>query len=229
MQAADVMTKVVISVAPDTAVADIAKLMLDRQISSVMVVDATGLLVGIITEGDLLRRAETGTERRPSRWLEAVSTSSELAADYVKSHARKAADVMSNDVATASPTTPLRDIVDLMERKRIKRVPVVNAGVPIGIVSRANLLHALATGARFTAANPQGDRALRDSLLAELAKQKWADQPGLNIIVDNGVIHLWGTVRSPEERNALRVAAENVAGARGIEDHLTTVPALPAF
>ena len=227
MQAADIMSKVVISVAPDTVVADIATVMLERGISSVIVVDAGGRLAGIITEGDLLRRVETGTERRPSRWLELVSSNAELAADYVKSRARKASDVMTKPVATAGETTPLRDIVDLMESKHIKRVPIVKDGIAIGIVSRANLIQALATGARFRE-SPQGDRAVRDGLLAELARQKWANAPGINVIVSDGVIHLWGTVQSAEERQALRVAAEN-AGGRKIEDHLVQVPALPPF
>ncbi|MBI3517306.1 MAG: CBS domain-containing protein [Proteobacteria bacterium] len=226
MQAADIMSKVVISVAQDTVVADIAKLMLDRQISSVTVVDETGKLVGLITEGDLLRRIEVGTERRPSRWLELVSSHAELAADYVKSRARKASDVMTRQVVTASEATPVRDIVDLMESRHIKRVPVVHDGAIVGIVSRANLIQALSVGARVPIANPQSDRAIRDTLLAELSRQKWADTAGLNVIVTDGVIHLWGTVQSTQERKALRVAAENV-GARGIEDHLVHMPALP--
>jgi len=228
MQAADIMTKVVISVAPDATVPDIAKLMLDRGISSVTVVDRTGRLIGLITEGDLLRRAEMGTERRPSRWLEVVSTNAELAADYVKSHARKAADIMTRDVMTASAETPVRDIVDLMESRRIKRVPIVHDGAVIGIVSRANLVQALLVGARFEARDLKGDRAMREALLAELKGQAWVTATGLNVIVSDGVIHLWGTVQSPEQRAALRIAAENVPGGRGVEDHLVSVPALPA-
>ncbi|HUA52039.1 MAG TPA: CBS domain-containing protein [Candidatus Sulfotelmatobacter sp.] len=228
MQAADIMTKVVISVAADTTVPDIAKLMLDRGISSVTVVDRTGRLIGLITEGDLLRRAEMGTERRPSRWLEVVSTNAELAADYVKSHARKAADIMTRDVITASAETPVRDIVDLMESRRIKRVPIVHDGAVIGIVSRANLVQALLVGARFEARDLKGDRAMREALLAELKGQAWVTATGLNVIVSDGMIHLWGTVQSPEQRSALRIAAENVPGARGVEDHLVSVPALPA-
>jgi len=228
MQAADIMTKVVISVAPDTTVPDIATLMLERGISSVTVVDRTGRLIGLITEGDLVRRAEMGTERRPSRWLEVVSTNAELAADYVKSHARKAADIMTRDVVTASAETSVRDIVDLMEAKRIKRVPIVHDGAVIGIISRTNLVQSLLVGGRFEARDLKGDRAIREALLAELSHQKWVAAIGLNVIVSDGVIHLWGTVQSPEQRAALRVAAENIPGARRIEDHLVSVPALPA-
>jgi CBS domain-containing protein len=225
MQAADIMSKVVISVAPDTAVADVAALMLNRAISSVTVVGPTGRLLGIITEGDLLRRIETGTERRPSRWLEMVSSNAALAADYVRSRARKACDVMTRPVVTARETTSLRDIVDLMEAKHVKRLPIVQDDVVVGIVSRANLIRALATGAG-PRESLQSDREIRAKLLDELAHQRWADAAGLHVIVSHGVIHLWGTVQSPEERAAVRVAAENVGG-RGIEDHLVQLPALP--
>jgi CBS domain-containing protein len=225
MQAADIMSKVVISVAPDTVVADVAALMLNRGISSVTVVDPAGRLLGIITEGDLLRRIETGTERRPSRWLEMVSSNAALAADYIKSRARKASDVMTRPVVTASETTRLRDIVDLMETKHVKRVPIVHDGTVIGMVSRANLVRALATGATHRE-SPRSDREIREKLLAELAQQTWADANAVHVIVSDGVIHLWGTVQSPEERRAVCIAAENVGG-RAIEDHLVQIPALP--
>jgi CBS domain-containing protein len=227
MQAADIMTQAVVSVAPDTVVADIAKTMLDNGISAVPVVDRAGKLVGIVSEGDLLRRVEANTERRPSRWLEMVSSNAELAREYIRSRGRMAFEIMTRDVATATESTPVRDIVDLMEARRIKRVPVVRDGVVIGVVSRANLLRAMRAGAGV---GPDGgsDRAIRDTLLAELRRQRWADMPGLDVIVSGGVVHLWGIVTTVEARDALRVAAENVAGVKGVEDHLTGMPALPA-
>jgi CBS domain-containing protein len=227
MQAADIMTKVVYSVATDTTVADVAKTMLDNGVSAVPVVDGTGSIVGIISEGDLVRRVEANTERRPSRWLQLVSSNVELAREYVKSRGRLAAEIMTRNVATVTETTPVRDIVDMMEAKRLKRVPVVHDGAVVGMVSRADLLRALRAGARFEARNPGGDRAIRETLLAELRGQKWADAAGLNVIVSDGVVHLWGVATSPDERAALRVAAENVPGVASVEDHLVLLPALP--
>jgi signal-transduction protein with cAMP-binding, CBS, and nucleotidyltransferase domain len=155
-----------------------------------------------------------------------MSSDSDLARNYIKARARKAADIMTAPVVTATETTPLRAIVELMERHRIKRVPIVRDDVAVGMVSRANLMQALATAGQFPA-SPKADRTIRDALQAELKAQRWAHAAVVNVIVTDGVIHLWGTVRSPEERTALRVAAEN-AGGKAVEDHLALVPALPA-
>jgi CBS domain-containing protein len=225
MQASDIMTQPVISVAPDTAVADIAKVLLDNRISAVPVVDRTGRLVGIVSEGDLLRRVEAGTERRPSRWLEMLRTDADLASEYVSSRARTAVEIMTRRVVTATAETPVRDIVDLMEEEGIKRVLVVDNGVVIGMVSRANLLQALRAGMPLAAPRGGDDRKIREALLAELQSQPWADRAVMNVIVADGVVHLWGIVRSGEERRALRVAAESVVGVAAVEDHLVTLAA----
>lgn len=224
MQAADVMSQAVISVAPDGAVSEIAQLMLKHGISAVCVVDSQGKLVGIVTEADLLRRIETETEPRHSHWLEFMSSDAELARDYIKARARKAADIMTAPVVTATEATPLRAIVELMERHRIKRVPVIRGDVAVGMVSRANLMQALSVTGQFPT-SPKADRTIRDSLQIELKGQRWAHAAALNVIVSDGVVHLWGTVRSPEERTALRIAAEN-AGGKAVEDHLALIPAV---
>jgi CBS-domain-containing membrane protein len=197
--------------------------MINLRISGVPVLDKNGQLVGIITEGDLLRRAETGTERRRSPWSEWFSANSRMAADYIKSHARRVEDVMTREVASVGELATLGEIADLMETKRIKRVPVVHDGKIVGIVSRADLLQVLASGGAAST-NEDNDRLIRDRLLAELRKQEWASPVESNVVVSDGVVHFWGTVGSDDERRALRVAAENIPGVRGIEDRTIAGP-----
>jgi CBS domain-containing protein len=235
MRAMDVMTTEVISVNPDTSVQALAALLSERGISGVPVVDAEGRVVGIVSEGDLLHRVETGTERLPeartrrrrSWWLDAVASDRELARDYVKSHARTVKDIMTRDVVSVSDTAELADIAMLLETKRIKRVPVVRDGKLVGIVSRANLVRALATtkSAPETIADPD-DRAIGDQLLAELKAKSWVDLSSADIIVRGGVVHLWfSDEQSREMRLTFRVAAENIPGVRHVEEHIVAPPA----
>jgi CBS domain-containing protein len=219
MHAADVMTPDVIFASPETPLAELVRLMLDCQISALPVVDG-GHIVGIISEGDLLRRVETGTEPSPSRWLELVTSTDRLAADYTRSHGRKAAEIMTRDVVTVTDTTPIAAVARLMETRRIKRVPVTREGRLVGIVSRRNLLQALATTLSVAAVTPD-DRAIRDAFYAELRCQAWAGGPGaINAVVCDGVLHLWGVAPDETLRHALMVAAENVPGVRAVEDHM---------
>jgi CBS-domain-containing membrane protein len=197
--------------------------MINLRISGVPVLDKNGQLVGIITEGDLLRRAETGTERRGSRWSRWFSGNSLLAAEYIKSHARRVEDVMTREVVSVGELASLGEIAELMETKRIKRLPVVHDGKIVGIVSRADLLQVLASGGA-TNANEESDRLIRDRLLSELCTQEWANSAAGNVVVSDGVVHFWGTVGSEEERRALRVVAENIPGIGGIEDHMIAGP-----
>jgi CBS domain-containing protein len=229
MRAVDIMTTQVISVSPDTPVLDLAKLLSDHAISGVPVLDADNRLVGIVTEGDLLHRAETGTEHhtehRRARWLESLASDRELARDYVKSHGGKVAHIMSTDVATVAETAELADIANLLETRRIKRVPVVRDGRVVGIVSRANLVRALA--AVQPAAGDGDDRTIRAGLLAALVGQEWARTWAADIIVRDKVVHLWfASDQAAEERQAMRVAAENIPGVRGVELHIVPAPAL---
>lgn len=219
MRASDIMTSPVISVGPETPVHEIATLLLEHRISGVPVVEH-GRLIGFVSEGDLLHRQEIGTERKTGSWWLRLFSVAGPAADYIKSHASRARDIMTREVVSVSPDTGLAEIATLLEKRRIKRVPVLSEGNLVGIVSRANLVQAIAT-ARPTSRSvtPPVDSAIRGRLLAELAHQSWWAGPNSQVIVMDGVVHYWGVARSDAEREAARVAAENVPGVRGVEDH----------
>jgi CBS domain-containing protein len=221
MQAKDVMTTRVVTVQPDARVEHIAALLLERRISGVPVVDADGRVVGIVTEGDLMRRPDLGTERHQGWWLRMFGDERERAAEYARAHGSRADQVMTRNVVTVTEDTSLDAIARLLEEHRIKRVPVVRNGKLVGIVSRANLLHALAS--RPAPPPPErwtDDRTLRDKVAAVLDRESLASHGPLNVIVTSGVVELWGLVESEEERRAIRVAVENVPGVRGVKDNL---------
>jgi CBS domain-containing protein len=226
MRAADVMTSEVITVGEDASVQEAAKLMTEHGISAVPVIDRAHRVVGMVSEGDLLHRAETGTERRRSWWLDLVASTNQLAGEYVKSHTGKVKDVMTRDVISVIEETPLADIAILLETNRIKRVPVLRNGKLVGIVSRANLVRALAMTINERPSGVEAeDRAIRDKLLAELKGQKWAEVSPANITVKDGVVHLWSSYYSEEEKRALIAAAESIPGVRRVEDHMRPVAA----
>jgi CBS domain-containing protein len=226
MRALDVMTTEVITVDENASIQSVAKLMAERGISAVPVVDKENRVIGMVSEGDLLHRAETGTERRRSWWLDMVSSTNKLAGEYIKSHSGKVKDVMTRDVLSVTQETPVADIAVLLETNRIKRVPVVRDRKIVGIVSRANLVRALAmTITEGVGGGDADDRMIRDKLLAELKAQKWAEVSPANVTVKDGVVHLWSSYLSESERRALIVAAENIAGVRRVEDHMRPVPA----
>ena len=223
MNASDVMTRNIVSVSRDAPVAEAIRLMLDNHISGLPVIDEANQLVGILTEGDLLRRGETGTERHRPRWLEMLMGPGRLADEYVRTHGRKVGEIMTRDLASVTPDTPLDEVVGLMERRRIKRVPVLDGDRPVGIVSRADLLRALARTLEEKPPPAIGDEAIRERILAELAKVSWVPRDGLAITVANGVVDLDGVILDEKERDALRVAAENVPGVKAVEDRLVWV------
>jgi CBS domain-containing protein len=225
MNAADIMTPDVITVGPDTPLDQIVTLMLDGRISGIPVVDEDAV-IGIVTEGDLLRRVELGSEPRRSHLLELVSRATPLAAEYVRSHGRKASEVMTESVITVDDTTPIAEIARILETRRIKRVPVLRDGKLVGIVSRANLLRALATRLQATAPSQVDDQRIRTALLTELRAHKWGAMVAqLDVTVENGVVELWGVVHSQEQKMAVRVLAENMPGVTRVEDHLEDVSA----
>jgi CBS domain-containing protein len=226
MRAADVMMSEVITVGEDASVQEAARLMAEHGISAVPVVDRDKRVVGIVSEGDLLHRAETGTERRRSWWLDMVASANQLAGEYVKSHSGCVKDVMTRDVISVTEETGVADIAILLETNRIKRVPVLLDGRLVGIVSRANLVRALAMTINERPSGAEADdRAIRDRLLAELKAQKWAEVSPANIMVKDGVVHLWSSYYSDQEKRALVVAAESIPGVRRVEDHMRPVAA----
>lgn len=224
MNVADTMSGSVITVTPDRTIADAAELMLRHRISGLPVVDASGALIGIITEGDLLRRAETGTARRRARWLELLTGAGRLAQDYAAAHARRVAEVMTTDVVTILPEEPLENAVHLMERRRIKRLPVVEGGRLVGIVSRADLVRALLRLLPKTKpSKTPGDDEIRQSIMEEIDRQRWAPRAMLAVDVKDGVVELSGCITDERERTALCVLVENVPGVVAVRDHLTWI------
>jgi CBS domain-containing protein len=225
MWAKNVMTTNVVTVQPDTEVPEIARLLLKRRISAVPVVDADQRVLGIVSEGDLMRRAETDTEGRHSWWLEAFLPAHDRARQYIKTHGRKAGDLMTRDVVGVAEDTPLYEIAGLLEKHHIKRVPVTRDGRLIGIVSRANLLHGLAAkGVESTGSSSSDDQTIREKLLHTLSKEAGLNTATINVIVDDGAVQLWGLVSSGTEKKAAQVSAENTPGVKAVENHLGQAP-----
>ena len=226
MHARDVMTSSVVTVSPETAVPDIAKLLLERRISAVPVVDQGERVVGIVSEGDLMRRVEHADERHRSWWLRLFSDAATEATEYVKTHGRCAADVMTRDVVTVSEDTPLHEIAALLEERRIKRVPAVRDRRLVGIVSRANLLHGLAAQPADMPESSLGDEAIRSRISTTLRKEVGDMTEFVNVIVSDGVVDLWGATDSEDIKRAVRVAAENMPGVREVRDHVGILPSM---
>lgn len=220
MQARDVMVSPVITVGKNATVRDVAKILVEKRISAVPVVDNAGKIVGIVTESDLMRRAEAGTARSYSWWMQFLAGDATVAADYVKSHAAKVEDIMTPAVVTAAPETPLHEIAALLEKRQIKRVPIVSKdGSLVGIVSRANLIQVVAS-ARPKLEMTLPDSTIRQKLLDELKKLPWAHPHTLSITVTNGVVDLWGYAESGDQRKAVRIAAEAIPGVTAVNDQL---------
>jgi len=216
------MTPNVIRIGADEPVLKAARLMLQNRISGLPVVDKEGELVGMVTEGDFLRRGELGTQRQRPKWLEFIVGPGKLAQEYTHSSGRKVEDIMTPDPWTIGQDEALEAVVDAMERHHVKRLPVTRSGRMVGIVSRANLMHALASLSRDVPAPPPGgDSAIRDKILAAIGKQDWA--PRVNVIVRDGVAELHGVITDDRERQGLIVAAENVPGVKRMRDHLVWV------
>lgn len=223
MRAADIMTPRVITTSPDASIAEAVRLMLQNRISGLPIVDAAGNLVGIVTEGDFLRRAESNTQRRRPHWLEFLLGPGRLAGEYVRTHGRRVSEVMTRGPFTAEESTPVEEIVGLMETKRVKRIPIVRGSKVVGIVSRANLLHVLGRLAAEARPTSKGDSDIRAKIVAELQKQPWAPTAGINIIVKDGVVELKGAIFDERQRQALKVAVENVPGVQAVRDHLVWI------
>jgi CBS domain-containing protein len=223
MKASDIMSARVISIAPDANVLEAIRLMLQNQISGLPVIDASGALVGVITEGDFLRRAETGTAHKRPRWLEFLMGPRRIADEYVHAHARKVEEVMTREPITITEDALLDEVVRVLERRRIKRLPVVRGAQVVGIVSRANLLRALASLGAVAPPPAKTDVAIRQQLLAEFDKQTWAPVALIDVVVKDGVVELWGTITEVAQGEALKVCAENIPGVKSVVSHLTWI------
>ena len=221
MRAIDVMVRDVVTVRPDTDVAEAIKLLAEHDVSALPVLDKEGVLVGVLSEADLIHRTEIGTEKHRPWWLEAVTGGSTLAEEFAKSHGKKVGEVMTDGVISVSEETPLSEIAALFERKRIKRVPVVKDGKLVGIVSRSNLIQALASAVGRIDQHDETDRQIRLQLLSKLKDQPWTGFGERNITVSDGVVHLWGLVGSEAERKALLALAEGVPGVSRVSDEMT--------
>jgi len=220
------MTSKLVTVSPDAAVADAARLMVASRVSALPVVDAAGKLVGIVSEGDLMRRIELGTDKRRPWWLAMVAGDEKLAREFAKAHGQQIKDVMTRTVVTISEDTTIDKIARTLEERQIKRIIVVRQGQPVGIVSRADLLRAFATRPPPSAQPSLVDQDLRAAVSNALIHKEWGGGVAapVTVIVEAGVVHLWGIVESEAVRDALRIAAQEVAGVKRVESHLTVGP-----
>jgi CBS domain-containing protein len=223
MLARDIMRSPVVSVSPHTTVMDAIALMLERKLSGLPVVTADQQLVGIVSEGDFLRRFELGTESQRPRWIEFLRGPGRAAEEFVRTHGRRVDEVMSVDVAIADASATLNDVVTLMERRHIKRIPIVEAGKVVGIVTRADILRALAQGSAALNRDEGNDLSIRRAILAACEQQSWAPRALIAVDVKDGIVDFSGTIFDERERQGLKVIAENIPGVRGIRDHMVWI------
>jgi len=219
MRAHQIMTKPVVAIAPDATIVEAANIMLRRHISGLPVIDAAGKLVGIVSEGDFIRRSEIGTGRRRGRWLQFILGPGKSASDFVHEHGRKIVEVMTESPVTVTEDTSLAEIADLMEKKNIKRLPVVRGDNVVGMITRANLLQTVASLARQIPDPTADDDHIRNRIIGAMEKNDWCPY-GLKVIVRDGIVHLSGVITEDRARQAAIVATENVEGVRKVHDHL---------
>jgi CBS domain-containing protein len=222
MRAHQIMTRPVITVTPETAVVDAANTMLQKHVSGLPVVDAKGKLVGIVSEGDFIRRSEIGTQRKRGKFLKFILGPGKAATDFVHEHGRKVAEIMTAEPLTITEDTQLEEIVELMEKNGIKRLPVMRGDKLVGIVSRSNLLQAVASLARDVPDPTADDDHIRNRVIDAIEKYDWCPF-GLSVIVREGIVHLSGVITEERSRQATIVAAENVTGVVKVHDHLCWV------
>lgn len=219
MRAHQIMTRSVVTVTPESTILEAANKMLQWHVSGLPVVSAAGKLVGIISEGDFLRRSEIGTGRKRGRWLKLISGAGEEATDFVHEHGRKVSEAMTREPFTITEDAPLEEIVRTMQSHNVKRLPVMRGEMLVGIVSRANLLQAVASLARDIPDPTADDDHIRRHIIDSLEKNDWCPI-GLNVVVRHGIVHLSGVITDERSRQAAIVGAENVAGVTKVHDHL---------
>jgi CBS domain-containing protein len=219
MRAHQIMTRPAITVTPDTTILEAANIMLQRHISGLPVVDSAGALVGIISEGDFIRRSEINTGRKRTKFMKFVLGAGREAADFVHEHAKKIGEIMTLEPLTINEDTDLEQIVELMEQNNVKRLPVMRGDKLVGIATRSNLLQAVASLARDIPDPTADDDHIRDRIINTLAKNDWCPW-GLSVVVRGGIVHLSGVIIEERSRAAAIVGAENVAGVKKVHDHL---------
>lgn len=224
MRAQDIMTSKVLTVKPDTTVGEIAALMARERISGVPVVDQDGRMIGIVSETDLLHRTETGTERKRKWWISLFLDTDMRARDFIKGHGHTAADVMSRFVISVRDDAGLAEVADMLDTNNLKRVPVLKAGQLVGMITRGDLVRALAN-AETTRSPAVGDSAKLQKLLNErIEQQSWLNPSYLNVVVTDAAVELWGFVSSEDQRRALLILVRELAGERQVGDHLAIGP-----
>lgn len=229
MKAHEIMTKNVVTVGPTSSVREIAQLMTTHRISGIPVVSEDGTVVGIVSESDLLRRTEIGTETKRKWWLTFFSDPDSMAREYTKSHGLRAEDIMTRQVVSVAEHTELKEIADTLENRKIKRLPVLRDGKLVGIISRADLVRALSQAPVTKPTEPESDDALQRRLVEKMRAQDWLDDTFLNVSVRNGVAELRGFIGTAEQRRALRVLIEETTGIRQVDDQLTVgIPGMGA-
>lgn len=220
MQAGDIMSVNVCSAGPNTPINEIARKLCDRGVSAMPIVDEDGKVLGVVSEGDLLRRIELGTVRKP-RWTDIFSGDASLARDYVKSHGRTAKDVMSRPAIVVKEDTDIAEVASVLESHRIKRVPVVRDGRVVGVVSRSDIVRGLIVAAKSWGRSRRLDeKDTRKSILDEINRLSFTHGTFVNVVVDGGEVHLWGNVESADQRAAIRVIAENTRGVTQVVDNM---------
>src|SRR4051794_6968278 len=222
MRAHQIMTRSVVTVTPETNILEAADIMLQRHVSALPVLDSTGKLVGIVSEGDFIRRSEIGTQRKRGRWLKFILGPGQAAIDFVHEHGRKVSEVMTPNPFTVTEDATLEEIVESMETNGVKRLPVMRGNELVGIVSRANLLQAVASLAREIPDPTADDDHIRRRVIDILEKNDWCPM-GLGVVVRDGIVHLSGVITEERSRQAAIVGTENVSGVKKVHDHLCWV------
>ena len=224
MRAADVMSRCVVSISSDSTIFEAAELLVSMHFSALPVVDGSGKIVGIVSEADLMRRPEIGTAPHHSWLSRMLADGGQAAAEYVSFNSRRVADVMTKKVISVQQDATLGEIAETMAKHKVKRVPVLHDNLVVGIVSRSNLLQALMSREPAGGAAGASDEELRRNVMAAVDKQPWSSAWPTNVMVNSGVVHLWGFVSSNAVLSAYRVAAENVPGVKKVKNHMRPVP-----
>lgn len=219
MQAHQIMSRRVVTIRPELPVVEAIRLMLSHHFSCLPVTDAAGKLVGIVSEGDFLRRGEIGTQHSHTRLLSLLLGTDRAAREFVKEHGQRVEQIMTRDPITVTEATPLDQIAALMERRRIDHVPVMHDNRIVGMITRSDFVSAVAGPLTRVAGGLEDDSQIRQSVIAAMSDEPW-HPCGLNVSVRDGVVTLRGIVRSEDARRAAVIACQTVPGVRGVEDRL---------